>query len=183
MPMKNGVYIMECVPEVEQKEGASLYLFLDMLLPNQIEYNPIADKEDFINTLTKNKSKFVHISCHGGADDDGNFCMIMPNKEAVYPSDLYSDDRLSGRNVMITGCNLGLAGFAKEFVANTNAKSLIAPIYLIDFADSLMWCVNFYYHLFTRRSLSFDKSYTYMMDHKDVFYVPGGMKYWIRGEK
>lgn len=179
MPLKKGVYIIECVPEVNLREGALLYHFLNMLLPDspdRIKYNEITNKNNFIKILTKNNSRVVHISCHGGTDEDGNFCMIMPDKEPFFPDEFYENDRLQGRNVVITGCGLGRAGFAKEFLEQTKAESLFAPMNIIDFADSAMWCVNFYYHLLTRSSFSFDKSYKYMKDKK--FYVPGGMKPW-----
>ncbi|GFO96901.1 hypothetical protein ig2599ANME_1095 [groundwater metagenome] len=175
MPLKKGVYLIECVPKEDNlREGALLHDFLNMLLPDRIEYHEVTDKDNFIDTL-KNNSKVVHISCHGTTDENGNFCMIMPDDEPFFPNEFYKNDYLKGRNVVITGCGLGRAGFSKEFLERTQAESLLSPVNIIDFADSAMWCVNFYYHLFTRNSFSFDKSYKYM---KDNFYVPGAMKQW-----
>ena len=69
----------------------------------------------------------------------------------------------------------GHGDFANEFLDNTQAKSLIAPMNEIEFSDSAMWCVNFYYHLFTRSSFSCGRSYDYMSNN---FYVPGAMQMW-----
>ena len=175
MAFKNGVYIIECVPRKENlREGALLYEFLNMVIPEKIEFDHVVGKNAFFDTLSENNSKIVHISCHGDIDDNGEFCMLMP-KGKIYPDEFYDDDGLKGRHVVITGCLLGRAGFAKEFLDETQAESLIAPLHKIEFYDSAMWCVNFYYHLLTRSSFSSSKSFDYMSDN---FYVPGAMQMW-----
>lgn len=177
MSLKKGVYIIECVPQKEDKrEGKLIYEFLNMFpkIKKKIEFCQVKGKTDFFDTLYENNSKVVHISCHGDTDNKGNFYMIMPKGE-IYPSEFYENNGLKGRNVVITGCLLGHADFAKEFLKTTQAESLIAPKNDITFPDSAMWCVNFYYHLLTRNSFSFRKSYNYM-DEK--FYILGAMKIW-----
>jgi len=175
MSLKKGVYILECVPKKdEMRECAVLYEFLNMVIPNKIEYSDVKSKTDFFEKLNTNNSKVVHISCHGNTDQDKDFYMEMP-KGKIYPDEFYTDDGLKGRNVVLTGCLLGRADFAKEFLEKTHAESLIAPMNEIYFHDSAMWCVNFYHHLSTRSSFSCGKSYDYMYEK---FYVPGGMKMW-----
>ncbi len=176
MPLKKGVYIIECVPQKDDmREGALLYEFLNMVIPNRIEYDDVKSKIDFFDKLITNNSKVVHISCHGNMDYNEEFYMAMP-KGNIYPDEFYESDRLKGRNVVITGCFLGRKDFADEFLERTQADSLIAPMNEIDFHDSAMWCVNFYYHLFTRSSFSCSRSYDYMSKN---FYVPGAMQMWI----
>ncbi len=175
MPLKKGVYIIECVPQKDDmREGAVLYEFLNMVIPNRIEYDDVKNKNDFFDKLNTNKSKVVHISCHGNTDDKGNFCMVMP-KGNILPEEFLENDRLKGRNVVITGCFLGRKDFADEFLQRTQAESLIAPMNIINFEDSALWCVNFYHHLLTRSNFSFVRSYNYMSKN---FYVPGAMKMW-----
>ncbi len=175
MALKKGIYIIECVPKTEDlREGALLYEFLNMFNKYSIELHQIRSKNDFIDNLYSNNSKVIHISCHGNTDDEGNFYMEMP-KGIVYPADLYEDDGLKGRDVILTACLLGHGDFANEFLDNTQAKSLIAPMNEIEFSDSAMWCVNFYHHLFTRSSFSCGRSYDFMSNN---FYVPGAMQMW-----
>lgn len=175
MSLKKGVYIIECVSKKENlREGELLYQFLKMVIPDKVEFYQIQGKNDFIETLSMNNSKVIHISCHGDSDDDGNYFMKMP-KGKFYPVEFYENDGLKGRNVLMTGCSLGHADFAKKFLEETQAESYIAPMNDINFEASAMWCVNFYYHLLTRSSFSFAKSYNYMDKY---FYVPGAMKLW-----
>ncbi|MDW7776264.1 MAG: hypothetical protein SCH39_08030 [Methanosarcinales archaeon] len=175
MALKKGVFIMECVPKKDNlREGKLLYEFLNMLIPDRIDLLQIKSKNDFLDRLYENNSKVIHISCHGDTNNEDNFCMLTANGN-IYPDELDEDSGLRGRNVVITGCLLGRTGFAKEFLENTQAKSLIAPMNEIRFRNSAMWCANFYYHLFTRNSFSFGRSYDYMTKN---FYVPGAMKMW-----
>ncbi|MCK4797022.1 MAG: hypothetical protein KAT05_06545 [Spirochaetes bacterium] len=146
-----------------------------MLIPdNRIEVFHIKSKYDLLDTLLENNSKVVHISCHGDGDlkNNENYCMLTPNGK-IHPSELYENDGLRGRNVIITGCLLGRSAFANEFLENTQAKSLIAPLKKIYFSDSALWCVNFYHHLFSKNSFSFISSYNYM---KKNLKIQGGMK-------
>ncbi len=175
IPLRKGVYIIECVPQKDDmREGTVLYEFLNMVIPNRIEYADVKNKNDFFEKLNTNTSKLIHISCHGNKDCNEEFYMEMP-KGNIYPDEFYEDDGLKGRNVVLTGCLLGHADFAKEFLGETHAESLISPMNEIDFYDSAMWCVNFYYHLLTRSSFSCSKSYDYMSKN---FYVPGAMQMW-----
>ena len=172
--LKNGVYIIECVPKKDEiKEGAMLFEFLRMAIPDRVELKHIKGKNDFFNELNANNSKIIHISCHGNIDDEGNFCMVMP-KGNIFPNEFYESDHLKGRNVVITGCFLGRKDFADEFLERTHAESLIAPMKELDFLDSAMWCVNFYYLLLTK-GYTFAKGFTYM---KENFYVKGAMSMW-----
>lgn len=177
MALKNGIYIIECISKGENlREGVLLYEFLNMIIPEKIELHQVKGKSDFFNILKNNNSKVVHISCHGDEDDNGNFCMLMP-KGKIYPEEFYNDDGLRNRNVLLTGCLLGRADFTKEFLDKTQAESIISPLKKIEFSDSAMWCLNFYYHLLTRNSFSFGRSFDYMSNN---FYVPGAMQMWER---
>ncbi len=173
MTLKNGVYILECIPKKEMmKEGLILFEFLKMEIPKKVELKFIKGKNHFFDELNKNNFKIVHISCHGKYDD-GNFCLQLPNGY-IYPDQFYDNDHLKGRDVVITGCSLGRKDFAKEFLEKTEANSLVSPMNDIEFLDSAMWCINFYYVLL-KKDYPFDKAFDYM---KENFYVKGGMQMW-----
>ena len=173
MALKEGVYILECIPKKEgMKECIMLSEFLKMEIPGKVELKFIKSKKHFFETLNKNNSKIVHISCHGKYDDE-NLCLQMP-KGYIYPEEFYEDDHLKGRDVVITGCSLGRKNFAGEFLERTGAESLIAPMNDIEFIDSAMWCINFYYILLKKNYL-FGKAFDYM---KNNFYVKGAMQMW-----
>ncbi len=175
IPFKKGVYIIECIPKKDDmKEGAVLYEFLKMVIPNKIKYAYVKSKTDFFDELNTNNSKVVHISCHGNIDCNEDFYMAMP-KGKIYPDEFYNDDGLKGRNVVLTGCLLGRRDFAMKFLEETHAESIIAPMNEIYFHDSAMWCVNFYHHLVTRSSFSCSRSYNFM---SKSFHVPGAMQMW-----
>lgn len=173
MTFKNGVYILECIPKKEgMKEGIILFEFLRMEIPEKVDLKFIESKNHFFDELNKNNFRIVHISCHGKYNDR-NFCLQMP-KGQIYPEEFYENDHLKGRNVVITGCSLGRKNFAKAFLERTEAESLIAPMNNIEFLDSAMWAINFYYILL-KKDYSFGKAFDYMREN---FYVKGAMQMW-----
>ncbi|CAG0978831.1 hypothetical protein METP3_01950 [Methanosarcinales archaeon] len=180
MDLKNGIYIIECIPQEERLgEGEMLNEFLKIIMPSEdVDFEPIENKNDFFNKLNRNNSKVVHISCHGNTDDNKNLYIALPDDD-ILPEDFYESDHLRGRGVVVTGCLLGRKDFADEFLKRTSAKSLIAPLNLIDSFDVAMWCINFYY-LVLAKGYTFVESYKYM---KKRFYVPGAMKMWILKEE
>jgi hypothetical protein len=173
MTLKGGVYILECIPKKEgMKEGIMLFEFLKMEIPEKVELKFIKSKNHFFDELNKNNFGTVHISCHGKYYDE-NFCLQTSNGY-IYPEEFCGDDHLKGRNVVITGCSLGRKSFAGEFLERTGAESLIAPMNDIDFLDSAMWCVNFYY-IILKKDYTFGNAFDYM---KENFYVKGAMQMW-----
>lgn len=173
MILKDGVYVLECVPKKEgMKEGIMLFEFLKMEIPEKVELKFVKGKNHFFDTLNKNNFKIVHISCHGKYHN-GSFCMQMP-KGYIHTDEFYENDRLNGRNVVITGCSLGKKDFAEEFLKRTGAESLIAPMDDIEFLDSAIWCLNFYYILL-KKDYTFCKAFDYM---KEKFYIKGTMQMW-----
>lgn len=173
MTLKDGVYILECIPKKERmKEGTILFEFLKMEIPEKVELKFIKGKNHFFDELNKNNFKIVHMSCHGKSYDE-SFCLQMP-KGLIYPDQFYENDHLKGRAVVITGCSLGRRDFAEEFLERTEAELLIAPMNDIGFLDSAMWCVNFYYILL-KKGYSFGNAFDYM---KENFYIKGAMQMW-----
>lgn len=173
MALRKGVSIFECVPKRDDKEeGVMLYELLNMIIPRKkIKLCYVNTKNDFFEKLNKNKSKIIHISCHGNTDFQKTW-IATPKGGKIFPKDFYDDDGLKGRNVVMTGCFLGRKDFAYEFLKGTKAKSLIAPQRITYFQDSALWCVNFYHHLLTGR-FSFNGSYKYM---DKMFRIAGVMK-------
>lgn len=177
MSLKNGVYILECIPKKEKLgEGAMLEKFLEIALPDgYVELKYIKGKDDFFAELNNNNSKIVHISCHGYEGDDGKFYIGgMTDNQYICSDEFIESDRLGRRGVIITGCKLGRSGFAKEFLQRTLAKSLVAPMKDIESFDAAIWSAIFYHHLFTK-SFDFGKSYDYMDEN---FKFQGAMKMW-----
>lgn len=182
MPLKNGVYILECIPKKEKLgEGEMLKNFLEIALPNDyVELKYIKGKDDFFTELNKNNSKIVHISCHGDEKDDGKFYIGgMADDQDICSDEFLENDRLRGRGVIITGCKLGRAGFAREFLERTTANSIIAPMKDIESFDVAIWSAIFYHHLF-KISKDFRKSYDYMGEN---FKLQGAMKMWYKKEE
>lgn len=181
MALKNGVYILECIPKKERLgEGAMLNEFLKIALPEDyVELKNVKSRDDFFDKL-KNNSKIVHISCHGYEGDDGKFYFGgFPDEQVICSDEFYESDYLKRRGVIMTGCKLGRAGFAKEFLEKTRANSLIAPMKEIDSFDVAMWCAIFYHHVFAH-SRSFVDSYDYMYEN---FPVKGSIKMYILKEE
>ncbi|SNQ61865.1 hypothetical protein [Candidatus Methanoperedens nitratireducens] len=178
MPLANGVHILECIPKKEKLgEGATLYNFLKIFLEkDRLRIENIKGKEDFFDKLNDNNFKVVHISCHGyEGDEDGKFYIGgFPDEQVICSDEFFESDHLKGRGVIITGCKLGRAGFAKEFLERTKASSLIAPMKDIESFDVAAWCTIFYHHLFTK-SGNFRDSYNYMVEN---FPFQGSMKWW-----
>lgn len=175
MALKKGIYILECIPKEEGiGNGKMLYEFLQIIMPDRVDFQNIYGAYDFFDKLNENHSNIVHISCHGNQDEDGIFYIPTPDGQGIIPESFNERDGLKGRDVVITGCSLGRKGFAEGFLKETNVNSLIAPVKIIDAFDVAMWCVNFYHHLIDKNH-SFVESYEYM---KDRFYVPGAMKMW-----
>ncbi len=176
MPLKNGVYILECIPKKEKLgEGEMLKKFLEIALPNDnVELKYIKGKDDFFAELNNNNSKIVHISCHGYEGDGKFYIGGMADGQDVCSDEFIENDRLRGRGVIITGCKLGRSVFAKEFLKRTLANSLIAPMKDIESFDVAIWSAIFYHHLFTK-SFNFGKSYDYMDEN---FKFQGAMKMW-----
>jgi len=106
--------------------------------------------------------------------DENGICIKLPRRGEISPKSFYEDDRLKGRNIIITGCDLGKEKFARKFLENTKANALIAPLRIVDSFDVTMWCVNFYYRLLNK-NLRFSKCYDYM---KKNFRILGAMTMW-----
>lgn len=175
MPLKNGVYILECIPKNEKLgEGAMLEKLLEIAIPNYVELKYIKGKKHFFAELNKNNSKIVHISCHGYENDGKFYIGGKAEGNDICSDEFFENDRLKGRGIIITGCKLGRAGFAKEFMERTQANHLIAPMKDIESFDVAIWSAIFYHHLFTE-SKDFVKSYDYMDEN---FKFQGVMKMW-----
>ncbi len=175
MSLKNSIYILECIPKNESSgEGTMLNEFLKIILqPNKFNLEHIKGKYDFFDKLNKNNSKIVHISCHGYWDKKG-ICIKVPRGGEIKPESFRLDDKLKGRNIIITGCDLGKEKFARKLLERTEANPLIAPLGVVDSFDVAMWCVNFYYRLLNK-NLHFNKCYNYM---KKNFRISGAMIQW-----
>lgn len=174
MRPKDGVSIIECVPkEIDKREGALLFEFLRMILPkDRIDFYEVRNFNGFRCAVVNNNYQVVHISCEG-VEDEGELCIHLPIGKPVHVDEFCKTSNLKGRDVVITGCELGSEDFGKEFKERTQAKTVIAPKIVIPFEDSAMWCVNFYYyHLLTGKS--FAESYDYM----DEKFQPQVMELW-----
>lgn len=171
MALKKGVFILEGVPQYENKdEGNLLYEFLRMMIPEKIDlWYDLRSYDDIFSTIATNYHKFLHISTHGGVDKDDKVFLQFPRNMKIYSEDLVDIKGLNSRHVLITACEAGHSSFIEELYDNTKVESVIAPQNEIIFEDSAMWCINYYYQLF-RNDLDVNKTFRYM---QRKFYIQG----------
>lgn len=171
MALKHGVLIIEGVPQYENSnEGRILFEFLNMVIPDKVElYYDIRSREEFNSSIEENKHKFIHISSHGDVDATGKVFLSFPRNMQIYPEDFVQLKGLQSRNVLITACEAGKSNFIYKLYKNTSIASVIAPRRDILFAESAMWCINYYYHLF-KFNLNVHKTFSYM---RRKFHVKG----------
>ncbi len=154
--------ILECMSNEETRnEGRVVYNYLNMFhdLPVEPRLKRVLTKKSFLQTLEYSNENFIHVSTHGSREKE-SYYIDLPNGE-VYPED-FEDFDFSNVQIIFTGCLLGRGDFAGRVSYITKAKYLIAPFNNISFVNSATFCILFYYHLFTRNSLSFSRSYTWV---------------------
>jgi hypothetical protein len=156
-------------------EGLILDEFLSMTQPDRIETKRITGKTQLLNILEDDKflKAFgcIHLSGHG----DSESCTFELAKGSVCP-DEFPEGCFEGKTITFSACSLGRKDFMDQFLEQTGATAAIAPVNEVEFVESAMFYVLFYYlvlHLEKSPGGSFDSARE-MLDGK----VKGGFKYW-----
>jgi len=86
------------------------------------------------------KFDFIHISAHGG-DDNQSIELPQGNlRAAELPSGCFSR-----QTVALSACRMSRTDFICEFMEATGASHVIAPVNDVEFIDAAVWFINYYY--------------------------------------
>lgn len=145
MARNKRLLIIECIPRSEKlNESLVLSNFLRMTEPDAIHTHLIKSKSQLLNYLSSKrdlqKFDFVHISAHGGDDNES---IRMP-QGTIRPEDL-PDGCFSRQTVTLSACGVSRSNFINEFMDATGASQVIASLYDVAFIDAAVWFINFYY--------------------------------------
>jgi hypothetical protein len=145
MARTNRLLIIECIPKSEKlNESLVLSNFLKMTEPDAIHTHRIRSKFQMLNYLRSKRDlprfDFVHISAHGG---DDNQSIDLP-QGILRPEEL-PEGCFSRQTVALSACGMSRTGFVSEFMETTGASQVIAPLNDVEFIDAAVWFINFYY--------------------------------------
>jgi len=115
-----------------------------MTEPEAIHAHAIRSKSQLSNYLASKrdlqKFDFVHISAHGGDDSES----INLPQGSIRPEEL-PEVCFSRQTVTLSACGMSRTNFVSEFMETTGASQVIAPVHDVEFIDSAVWFINFYY--------------------------------------
>jgi hypothetical protein len=145
MARNKKLLIIECIPKAEKlNESLVLSNFLRMTEPDAIQAHSIGSKFQIVRYLARKadllKFDFLHISAHGGADNES---IDLP-RGSLRP-DEFPAGCFSRQTVTLSACGMSRTGFVNEFMETTGASHVIAPLHDVDFIDAAVWFINFYY--------------------------------------
>ncbi len=144
MPSKR-LLIIECIPKQEEvDESIVLSNFIEMIRPGSARTEKFTNKSDLIQFLEGRSNLkgfgFIHISGHGDSDDN---VFELPRGE-MHPEE-FPASCFRNKFMTFSACCLSHSGFMRPFLERTDARSAIAPLNKVQFADAAMWFVHFYY--------------------------------------
>jgi hypothetical protein len=145
MARNKRLLIIECIPRSEKfNETLVLSNFLRMTEPEAIHDHTIRSKSQMLNYLggkrDLQKFDFVHISAHGGEDNES----INLPQGSIRPEEL-PEGCFSRQTVTMSACGMSRTNFVSEFMQTTGASHVIAPRHDVEFIDAAIWFINFYY--------------------------------------
>ena len=145
MAKNKKLLIIECIPRSEKfNESLVLSNFLRMTEPDAIYTHVIKSKSQMLNYLASkrdlHKFDFVHISAHGGDDNES----IKLPQGAIRPEEL-PEGCFSRQTVTLSAYGMSRTNFVSELMETTGASQVIAPLHDVAFIDSAVWFINFYY--------------------------------------
>lgn len=145
MARNKKLYIIECIPRSEKfNESLVLSNFLRMTEPDAIHAYSIKTKSQLLKFLGSKrdlqKFDFVHISAHGGDDNES----IKLPQGIIRPEEL-PEGCFSRQTVTLSACGMSRTDFVSEFMQTTGASHVIAPKHDVEFIDAAVWFINFYY--------------------------------------
>jgi len=176
MTKSKKLLIIECIPRSEKlDESLILSNFLEMTEPDAIYTHTISSKSQMLNYLKSkrdlHKFDFVHISAHGGDDNES---IDLP-QGSLRPEE-FPESCFSRQTVALSACSMSRTEFVSEFMDTTGASRVIAPLNDVEFIDAAVWFINFYYlllhHDFTPKG-ALDRT-NWILKGK----VKGGFQFW-----
>jgi hypothetical protein len=137
--------IIESIPKSGKlNESLVLSSFLKMTEPKAIHTRVIKSKSQMLNYLTNKKDllkfDFVHVSAHGGDDNES---IELP--QGVLRPEEFPEGCFSRQIVTLSACGMSRTDFISEFIETTGASRVIAPVHDVEFIDAAVWFINFYY--------------------------------------
>lgn len=127
----------------------------DILCLSNIEckYYYIRTKQELIeviNLFDKSNYRYLHISCHGGENQDS----IWTTLDEISFKELGTilDPNLYHRRLFLSACSVVNMELAKEVIPKTECYSIIGPRHDIEFRDSAIMWASFYHLMFRENS-------------------------------
>ena len=145
MARNNNLFIIECIPRSEKlNESLVLSNVLRMTEPDAIHTQAVKSKSQMLGYLRSKRDllrfDFVHISAHGGDDNES---IDLPQR-SLRPEE-FPEGCFSRQTVTLSACGMSRTDFVSEFMETTRASHVIAPVHDVQFIDAAVWFINLYY--------------------------------------
>ena len=139
--------VIEATPKKEQvKEGLVIYEFLNMTHPDLVCLEEFEGSNQLLNFLSSEQNldgfDFIHLSGHGSVE--GDTAVFHLPKGHLYPDD-FPESCFQNRVTTFSACEMGKKTFVDLFIYQTGAEVVIAPQRDVEYIDSAVWFLNFYY--------------------------------------
>jgi hypothetical protein len=140
--------ILECTPKRDRmQEGEILKKFLEL---TSLDYQKsaklirISSKKEFQEFIGKRRVleqfQHVHIASHGSMEKQA---FRLPYG-FIGPHDL-TNQCFKDMSLTFSACSLGRKKTAHDFICNTGARNIIAPMNEVMADDAALWYLNYYY--------------------------------------
>ena len=180
MATRRRLFILECTPKHEYREGEVLFNFLNMTEPNALFIRDFTNKSKLLSYIRRKRNlagfDLIHLSGHGVS----KFVFELP-RGFVSP-DEFPDSCFEGMIVTISACGLSSKEFMNPFIERTKARGAIAPQNNVEFADAAIFYSYFYYLVMHHRfspARALDTAKRLLCDMSGEGRVRGGWFYWI----
>jgi len=182
MASRNELFILECTPKCDHREGEVLFNFLDMTEPDTLFIRDFTTKNEFLGYLRRKKNldgcDVIHLSGHG---DSYTNTFDLPQGRVL--PDEFPKGCFEGKIVTLSACALARKQFMDPFIAVTKADYVIGPMYDVEFADAAIWYLNYYYlilhHNFTPVG-ALDRTNRMLCGSSQRGRVKGGWVQWVQ---
>ncbi len=151
---KPKVFIIESLDfEDEEKKRFEGYIISDILRLSKIEtkYYYIRTKSEFKEVISKfydSDYRYLHISCHGGANGDSIWTTMDEIKFDELA--LILEGNLYRKRLFLSSCSVVNQKLAKTVIPKTECFSIIGPKKDIEFRDAAIMWASFYHLMFKK---------------------------------
>ena len=176
MARNKRLLIIECIPRSEKfNESLVLSSFLRMTEPEAIHAHVIRSKTQLSNYLGSKRISRSSISCTFRSMEGMITKSINLPQGSIRPEEL-PEGCFSRQTVTLSACGMSRTNFVSEFMETTGASQVIAPVHDVEFIDSAVWFINFYYlvlHKDYTPKGAFDRTNTILKGK-----AKGGFQFW-----